>query len=128
MGTGWENNRVSMLGGGGGGGATSTRRRTFHGSQRITRNLDESLASCDELEGSDATMSIAQVYIGNGHRLKGSNRTRRTWKASSSFTVRRSRVLLHTRLSYGVFNILSYKKYEYIKIFGIAKWQHTVLL
>lgn len=60
MGTGWENNRVSMLGGGGGGGgATSTRRRTFHGPQRITRNLDERLASCDELEGSDATMSMA---------------------------------------------------------------------
>ncbi|KYM89967.1 hypothetical protein ALC53_02279 [Atta colombica] len=47
----------------GGGGATSTRRRTFHGSQRITRNLDESLASCDELEGSDATMSIAQFHF-----------------------------------------------------------------
>jgi len=49
-----------MLGGGSnGGGATSTRRRTFHGPQRITRNLDESLASCDELEeGSDATMSM----------------------------------------------------------------------
>ncbi|KYN22110.1 hypothetical protein ALC57_05528 [Trachymyrmex cornetzi] len=46
----------------GGGATTSTRRRTFHGSQRITRNLDESLASCDELEGSDATMSIAQFY------------------------------------------------------------------
>lgn len=58
MGTGWENNRVSMLGGGGG--ARSTRRRTFHGPQRITRNLDESPAkSCDELEGSDATMSMA---------------------------------------------------------------------
>ncbi|TGZ48404.1 Uncharacterized protein DBV15_02762, partial [Temnothorax longispinosus] len=51
--------KVFVACGGGGGGATSTRRRTFHGPQRITRNLDESLASCNELEGSDATMSMA---------------------------------------------------------------------
>ncbi|KYN45117.1 hypothetical protein ALC56_00367 [Trachymyrmex septentrionalis] len=44
------------------GGATSTRRRTFHGPQRITRNLDENLASCDELEGSDATIRLVSLF------------------------------------------------------------------
>ncbi|KYQ51771.1 hypothetical protein ALC60_09112 [Trachymyrmex zeteki] len=83
-----------MLGGGGGGGATSTRRRTFHGSQRITRNLDESLASCDELEGSDATMSIAQgqalaaLFVYAGQTSRACDRRalirRHSWKTSSS--------------------------------------------